>query len=82
MIDFGGVGRRRSRRIDLIPAWAVFGATGRAAYRAALDADDATWARARGYALHQAAMIIPYYRESNPAFTALAERTVEQLTRA
>ena len=37
---------------------------------------------ARGIALHQATMIIPYYRESNPAFTALAERTVEQLTQA
>ena len=42
----------------------------------------ATWERARGIALLQAAMIIPYYRGANPAFTALAERTVEQLTQA
>jgi len=49
--------------------------------RAALDLDDATWARGRAYALHQAALIIPYYRTSNPAFTALAERTVEQIIR-
>ncbi len=35
--------------------------------------------RARGYALHQAALIIPYYRETNPGFAALATRTVEQV---
>ena len=81
MIDFGSMGGGDPAH-DLIPAWAVFDAPGRAVYRAALEVDDATWERARGIALHQAAMIIPYYRESNPAFTALAERTVEQLTQA
>jgi hypothetical protein len=35
--------------------------------------------RARGYALRQAALIIPYYRETNPGFAALATRTVEQV---
>ena len=63
----------------MIAAWSVFGASGRAAFRAALDVDEDTWIRARGYALHQAAMIIPYYRETNPAFVALAKRTVEQV---
>lgn len=79
VIDFGSAGAGDPAH-DVIPAWAVFGPSGRAAYRATLEADDATWERGRGIALHQAAMIIPYYRESNPAFTALAERTVEQLT--
>jgi hypothetical protein len=41
--------------------------------------DDETWQRARGFALHQAAMIIPYYAESNPRFSELAKRTVEQV---
>ncbi len=81
VIDFGGAGAA-DPALDVIPAWAVFNPRGRAAYRSALEVDDATWERARGYALHQAALIIPYYRESNPAFTALAERTVEQITRA
>ena len=81
VIDFGSMGGGDPAH-DLIPAWAVFDAPGRAVYRAALEVDDATWERARGIALHQAAMIIPYYRESNPAFTALAERTVEQVTQA
>ena len=44
-----------------------------------VEVGDGTWNRARGIALHQAAMIIPYYRESNPAFAALAMRTVQQI---
>jgi aminoglycoside phosphotransferase (APT) family kinase protein len=80
VIDFGSAGAGDPAH-DLIPAWAVFGPRGRATYREALDPDEGMWERGRGIALHQAALIIPYYRESNPAFTALAERTVEQITR-
>lgn len=78
VIDFGsaGVGDPAA---DLIPAWAVFGRDGRDTFRAALAPDDGTWDRARGYALHQAALIIPYYPETNPAFVALAERTVREV---
>jgi hypothetical protein len=57
----------------------VFGPAGREVFRAALDVDDATWIPARGFALHQAAMIIPYYRETNPGFVALAKRTVAEV---
>ena len=78
VIDFGGVGVG-DPAADIVPAWSVFGAAGRSAFRQALDVDDGTWQRARGYALHQAAMIIPYYRETKPAFAALAVRTVEQV---
>lgn len=78
VIDFGsaGVGDPAA---DVIAAWSVFSPTGRATFRAALDIDEATWNRARGYALHQAALIIPYYAESNPKFVALAKRTVEEI---
>jgi aminoglycoside phosphotransferase (APT) family kinase protein len=78
VLDFGaaGVGDPAA---DVIAAWSIFGERGREVYRQALDVDDVTWERARGFALHQAAMIIPYYRESNPAFVALAKRTVEQV---
>jgi len=41
---------------------------GRGAFRRALDFDDHTWNRVRGYALHQALMIIPYYPKTNPEF--------------
>jgi aminoglycoside phosphotransferase (APT) family kinase protein len=78
VIDFGsaGVGDPAS---DLIAAWSVFGPPGRAAFRAALDVDDGTWARARGIALHQAALIVPYYATTNPGFAAMARRTIEEV---
>lgn len=78
VIDFGGVGVG-DPAADVIAAWAVFGPAGRGIFRDAVDVDDDTWNRARGFALHQAAMIIPYYRETNPGFVALATRTVEEI---
>jgi aminoglycoside phosphotransferase (APT) family kinase protein len=78
VIDFGGVGVG-DPAADVIAAWSVFSDTGRRTFRGALDVDDGTWKRARGFALHQAAMIIPYYGESNPGFVALAKRTVEEV---
>ena len=63
----------------MIAAWIVFRPAGREAFRGALRVDDGTWHRARGYALHQAALIIPYYAETNPGFVALAKRTVEEV---
>ncbi|WP_170178800.1 aminoglycoside phosphotransferase family protein [Solirubrobacter pauli] len=80
VIDWGSVGVGDPAQ-DLVPAWAVFSPLGRRLFRKQVGADDGTWERARGYALHQAALIIPYYRTSNPGFTALAERTVEQVIR-
>ena len=52
-----------------------------ASARDVLDGDAATaaWERARGYALHQAALIIPYHAETNPGFVASARRTVDQV---
>jgi aminoglycoside phosphotransferase (APT) family kinase protein len=78
VIDFGGVGAG-DPATDVIGAWAVFDAPGRAAFRDALEVDDDTWARARGIALHQAALIVPYYAETNPRFSALARRTIAQV---
>lgn len=87
VLDFGGAGVG-DPAADLIAAWSVFDQPGREVFRRRLDSDDASgvdavrrgsWDRARGLALHQAAMIIPYYRHTNPAFVALARRTVEQV---
>jgi len=80
VIDFGGAGIG-DPAADLIAAWSVFGPIGRAAFRLALDADEGAWQRARGYALHQAAMIVPYYAETNPAFVAQAKRTIREVIR-
>ena len=78
VIDFGGVGVG-DPAADVIAAWSVFGLTGRGTFRGALDVDEDTWSRARGFALHQAAMIIPYYGETNPGFVELAKRTVDEV---
>ena len=78
VIDFGSAGAG-DPAADVIAAWSVFGPAGRGTFRRCLDVDDGTWHRARGYALHQAAMIIPYYPETNPGFVALAKRTVGEV---
>ncbi len=78
VLDFGGVGIG-DPAMDVIPAWSVFNPVGREIFRAALNVDDPTWRRARGYALHQALLIIPYYRETNPEFVRLAKRTVDNV---
>lgn len=53
VIDFGcaGVG---DPACDLVIAWTTFGGKARAAFRAAVGADPATWARGRGWALWKA----------------------------
>ena len=78
VIDFGAAGIG-DPAADVIAAWSVFGPAGRETFRAALGVDDGTWNRARGFALHQAVLIIPYYAETNPGFVTLAKRTVEQI---
>ena len=78
VLDFGGVGIG-DPGADVVPAWSVFNKVGRETFRQALAVDDDTWSRARGYALHQALMIIPYYPETNPEFVTMAKRTVEEI---
>ncbi len=78
VLDFGNLGIG-DPAVDVIAAWSVFGEHGRDRFRQALDVDDATWLRARGLALHQALLIVPYYRDTNPAFAAMAMRTIDRV---
>jgi aminoglycoside phosphotransferase (APT) family kinase protein len=78
VIDFGGVGVG-DPAADVIAAWSIFGRAGRGVFRAALEVDDGTWERARGFALHQAALIVPYYVETNPGFVVSARRTIVEV---
>ncbi|MCI0552343.1 MAG: aminoglycoside phosphotransferase family protein, partial [Anaerolineae bacterium] len=71
VIDFGGVGIG-DPAADVVPAWSVFNKASRETFRQVLDVDDNIWSRARGYALHQALMIIPYYQKTNPDFVTMA----------
>ncbi len=75
VIDWGAVGVGDPAH-DLIVAWSCLGPRGRDVVRSSLAVDEGTWARARGYALHQAILIIPYYAQSNPTFAAMASRIV------
>jgi aminoglycoside phosphotransferase (APT) family kinase protein len=78
VLDWGNAGAG-DPALDVLPAWSTFDDTGREAFRRELSIDEPTWLRARGFALHQALMIIPYYRDSNPAFVAMALRTVDRV---
>lgn len=73
VIDWSGLGVG-DPACDLMSAWALFRGESRAVFRAALGLDDATWARARGHALSQAAIFIPYYVHTNPVGVANAWR--------
>ena len=78
IIDFGGLGVG-DPACDLMIAWNLFTAEGRAVLRQALAVDDATWARGRGHALAQAVIFIPYYLETNPVGVAYARRAVAEI---
>lgn len=78
VIDFGafGVG---DPTVDLIVAWNLLPAAARPILRAALDVDDATWARGQGWALSISVIQLPYYQHSNPALAANSRHVLEQV---
>jgi aminoglycoside phosphotransferase (APT) family kinase protein len=78
VIDFGGLGVG-DPACDLMIARELFSGESREAFRAALTADDATWARGRGWALSQALILIPYYRDTNAAGIASARRMITEV---
>ncbi|GAA5156580.1 hypothetical protein GCM10023340_44830 [Nocardioides marinquilinus] len=62
---------------DLAARWNLLGAGPRAVFRDAVGHDEATWRRARGWALAPALTGIPYYWDTVPAFAQRGQRTVE-----
>ena len=78
VIDFGclGVG---DPACDLQIAWNLFSAETRAVFRTALEVDDATWARGRGWALSVGLIALPYYRKTNPALAGIAQYAIGQV---
>ncbi len=61
---------------DCMAAWMTLPAAVRPAFREEVAVDDATWARARGLALHQAVMAIDYYGGTNAAMVANGHATL------
>jgi aminoglycoside phosphotransferase (APT) family kinase protein len=76
VIDFGGLGVGDPAG-ELFVAWNLFPPEARRAFRAALHADDASWARGRGWALAIALVAMPYYRDTNPPLVERARRVVD-----
>ncbi|MFN8499012.1 MAG: aminoglycoside phosphotransferase family protein [Anaerolineae bacterium] len=78
VIDFGclGVG---DPACDLLPAWTLFDGESRAVFRAALKADDAAWARGRGWALSFGLTALAYYQTSNPVLAGVARRAIAEV---
>ena len=65
---------------DLMVAWKMLDVDGRTRFRAALDVDEPTWRRARGWALSQAVMILSYYTlETNAVLVLEARRWLSEL---
>ena len=70
VIDWGSMGVG-DPAADVMVAWKLHSAAARDAFREALPTDDATWERARGWAISQAVAALAYYTpENNPRCTA------------
>jgi aminoglycoside phosphotransferase (APT) family kinase protein len=73
VIDWGSAGVG-DPACDVMVAWKLYSVAARDAFREALPIDDATWDRARGWALSQAVAALAYYTpENNPVLYREAE---------
>ncbi|MFF0791824.1 aminoglycoside phosphotransferase family protein [Streptomyces spiralis] len=81
VIDFGCTGLG-DPAVDLIAAWYVLPAGAREVFRAALDTDEATWTRGRGWALSIALIELRHYRDRNPHMATVARHVLHELLRA
>ena len=79
VIDWGGL-IAGDPAVELMVAWNLFDAEGRAVYRDALGfVDDAMWLRGRAWAASAAIQALPYYRDTNPDIVARSWRAVREV---
>lgn len=78
VIDFGTLGTG-DPAADLIPAWNLLPTAARPVFREATGADDAQWARGRGWALSMALIQLPYYRTTNPVMAENARHVIREV---
>jgi aminoglycoside phosphotransferase (APT) family kinase protein len=64
---------------ELMAGWTLFSGESREVLREALSVDDATWSRARGWALSVALTALPYYQDTNPVFAADASHWIAEI---
>lgn len=75
VIDFGGLAVG-DPACDLMVAWNFLTGNARAAFKFALNPDEATWARGRGWALSMSVIALPYYLKTNPVIVENSRRTI------
>jgi aminoglycoside phosphotransferase (APT) family kinase protein len=78
VIDFGCVGVG-DPAVDLIVAWNLLPASARATFREAVGADDAEWARGRGWALSISLIQLPFYWETNPPLAENSRHVIKEI---
>lgn len=79
VLDVGGLSAG-DPALDLMSAWHLLDADRRETLRTTLGCSDDEWQRGKGWAFEQAMGAAWYYVESNPRFTAMALRTLEQIS--
>jgi aminoglycoside phosphotransferase (APT) family kinase protein len=79
VIDWGGLGVG-DPAVDVMVAWKFLTVETRDRFREALEMDDATWLRAKGWAVSQALIALRYYTlETNAVLVREAERWLAQV---
>ncbi|MGR3290649.1 MAG: phosphotransferase, partial [Paracoccaceae bacterium] len=78
VIDFGLLGAG-DPACDLMAGWTFLTAGSREIFKTVLGADDATWARARGWALSVALIALAYYRGGDTAIIPLCHKTIGEV---
>ena len=79
VLDFSAAGTG-DPACDLMAAWSILAKSGREVFRTDLAVDDAEWDRGRGWAIVQAVMALPYYRDTNPGMVSNSLRMLNALT--
>ena len=64
---------------DLMAGWSMLPAASREIFRERLAIDDDEWDRGRGWALSQAVIALPYYRNTFPAMATTSLRILKEL---
>ena len=79
VIDFSDVGIG-DPACDLVIAWSLLNKDSREVFKKNLNnIDENTWQKGRGWALSIAAIMLPYYKNTNPAYARLARRMLKNV---
>lgn len=78
VLDTGGYGPA-DPALDLVCAWHLFDLSARETLREALDCTDLEWNRGKAWAFQQAAGLVWYYHQANPAMAELGRTTLSRI---